>query len=198
MIHRLKTGPAVEPVSLADMREHLGIIQDEDTSRDNVLSGRIISARQWAEHYTRLAFVTQSWICASVDFPYNPDEFSAIRLKGPMQSVTSIKYTDSDGTQLTLSSANYWVSVTSGVVCPAYAVNWPETRSKLDSVMIEYVCGYGNAADVPEAIKEAIRFIVGQWEVFQSSIEGVTRPFTIPHAAKQLLEPYVDLREAFA
>jgi uncharacterized phiE125 gp8 family phage protein len=197
MIHRLKTGPAVEPVSLTDMREHLGIIQEADTSRDNVLSGRIISARQWAEHYTRLAFVSQTWLAISVDFPYSPDEFSAVRLKGPVQSVTSVKYTDSDGTQLTLSSGAYQLSIPSGYVTPAYGVEWPETRAQLDSVQIEYICGYGNAADVPEAIKEAIRFIVGQWEVFQSSIEGATRPFTIPHAAKQLLDPYVDLREAF-
>lgn len=197
MIHRLKTGPATEPVSLAEMREHLGIIQDSDTIRDNVLAGRIISARQWTEHYTGLALITQTWLCVSVDFPYNPDDFSSIKLKGPVQSVTSVKYTDDDGTQLTLSSGAYQMSIASGYLVPAFGVEWPESRAQLDSVQIEYVCGYGNAADVPEAIKEAIRFIVGQWEVFQSSMEGVVRPFTIPNAAKQLLDPYVDMREAF-
>jgi hypothetical protein len=87
---------------------------------------------------------------------------------------------------------------------PAYGLAWPDNRIEPNAVQIDYLCGYGepgctaaeSVAAVPEPIKDAIRFIVGQWEQFQSSIEGVVRPFTIPNAAKQLLEPYIDDRDS--
>jgi hypothetical protein len=63
-------------------------------------------------------------------------------------------------------------------------------------VEIDYVCGYGDtAASVPQGILEAIMFMVSQWEVFQGSIEGIIRPMTIPNAAKELLNHYIDYRD---
>lgn len=197
MIHKLKTPPASEPVSLADMREHLGITQADDVSRDNVIAGRIISARQWCEYYTRTVFVQQTWVGYGKDFPYDDSDGGIIELKAPLSSVVSFKYTDNEGIQQTLSNSTYQVDLVSSCVVPAYGINWPAERSGLNSVQVEYVCGYANAAAVPESIKDAIRFIVGQWEVFQTSMEGVVRPFTIPNAAKQLLDNYVDMRGYF-
>lgn len=318
MKHILKTAPAFEPVSLAEMRAHLGITQAADTARDSVITGRIVSARQWAENYTRTAYITQTWTAYAIAFllPYN----GRINLRSPLVSVTSVKYLDTDGVQQTLNASFYVVDTVGACIVPAYEADWPSVRHVLNSVQIEYICGYGpaeavptvtvssgayttaasltasdkwkltidgiivintavgaggvlaaalqsavdafaaahiayytvagtvaganlvitkldgtaidiasaftdstgllaavgttsggvfagsgfvgvtsaaGAASVPESIKEAIRFIVGQWEVFQSSIEGVMRPFTIPNAAKQLLDNYVDLRDWF-
>ena len=49
MIDINKTPPATEPITLAEMRLHLGITQTADTARDAIISARITSARQWAE-----------------------------------------------------------------------------------------------------------------------------------------------------
>lgn len=197
MNHLIKTSPTTEPVTLAEMREHLGISQASDNSRDNIITGRIISARQWSEHYTRTAFITQTLTGYAVDFPYNCLQSHRIALKAPLLSVTSVKYLDLSGIQQTLDPSNYLVDLVTACIIPAYNQSWPDTRSVLNSVQVEYISGYGAAVSVPESIKDAIRFIVGQWEVFQSSIEGVMRPFTIPNAAKQLLDNYVDMREYF-
>jgi|APLak6261660231_1056022.scaffolds.fasta_scaffold00071_33 phage conserved hypothetical protein, phiE125 gp8 family len=197
MTHLLKTPPVTEPVSLADMREHLGITQADDISRDNIIAGRIISAREWAEQYTGQAFITQAWTCYAHDFPYNVDTGHRLRLKQPLVSVTAVKYNDADGIQQILAPSGYQVDLVGGCIVPAYGSSWPLARAQLNSVQVEYVCGYGNPADVPESIKDAIRFIVGQWEVFQTSMEGVVRPFTIPNAAKQLLDNYIDMRDWF-
>jgi uncharacterized phiE125 gp8 family phage protein len=197
MKHILKTAPSSEPVTLAEMRSHLGIIQPTDTARDTIISGRIISARQWAEQYTRRAFITQTWTAYGEDFPYDSANNHAIDLKSALISVTHVKYLDACGVQQTLAASGYLVDTVSNRIVPAYGESWPAVRRQSNSVQIEYVCGYGAAADVPESIKDAIKFIVGQWEVFQSSIEGVIRPFTIPNAAKQLLEPYIDYRDIF-
>jgi len=197
MNHLLKTPPTAEPVMLAEMRSHLGITQAADTTRDNIITGRIISARQQSEYFTRLGFITQTWTGYAVDFAYNPATCHRIRLKVPLVSITSVKYLDENGAQQTLDPSKYLVDLVTGCIVPAYNESWPTVRAQLNSVQVEYVIGYGNAAAVPESIKDAIRFIVGQWEVFQSSIEGVLRPLTIPNAAKELLAPYVDCREIF-
>lgn len=186
------TPPATEPVTLSEMREHLGITQSTDTSRDSIISRRIVCAREWAEEYTRTFFITQSILGSADDFHEN-----IIYLKRPLQSVTTVKYIDETGIQQLISSSEYQVDTLSACILPKYGAEWPTARNQPNSVQIQFIVGYGNAAAVPESIKEAIRFIVSQWEVFQSSIEGVMRPFTIPNAAKQLLDGKVDQREYF-
>lgn len=204
MLHAIKTQPVAEPVTLAEMRGHLGISQAEDTARDSIITGRIISARQWSENYTRTAYITQTWTGYAADFPCrhglkatHEPAHNKIALKMPLQSVTHVKFLDTDGVQQTLDSSLYQVDPVTGCVVPAHGQTWPSVRVQLNAVQVEYICGYGTADAVPESIKDAIRFIVGQWEVFQSSIEGVVRPFTIPNAAKQLLDNYIDMREFF-
>jgi uncharacterized phiE125 gp8 family phage protein len=320
MINQLKTAPATEPVTLAEMRAHLGITRSDDISRDGIISGRIISARQWAETYTRIAFIKQTWTAYAEDFPGTSINDGKIALKKPLIAVTSVKYLDVNGLQQTLDPAGYYIDTVSGYIMPAFGESWPSVREQDNSLQIEYICGYGlasavptetvtagtytaaasttatdkwkltidgiivinaavgaggvlaaalqsaidafaaansafytvtgsvaganlkiakldgteivisasftdatgllpavgttsggtfagagfigttsgaGAAAVPESIKEAIKFIVGQWEVFQSSIEGVMRPFTIPNAAKELLNNYVDMRAWF-
>ena len=195
MIHVLKTAPLVEPVTLAEMRSHLGITQDADISRDNIITGRIISARMMAESYCRKAFVTQTLTGYAVDFPHCWTNLHRIPLKAPLQSVTSINYLNVDtGASQILAAPNYYVDVVSACVIPVYETQWPDARSILNSVRVEYISGYGLPAAVPETIKDAIRFIVAQWEVFQSSMEGVMRPFTMPNAAKELLQNECDMR----
>lgn len=208
MININKAPPASEPITLAEMRLHLGITQTTDTARDSIISGRITAARQFAEEYTRRAFITQTWGCYGAEFPggawsawfgvdVGSSDNSAICLRGKLQSVTYVKYLDSNGTVQTLSPSLYLVDLITNSIVPAYNTKWPTGRIQLNAVDIEYVCGYGTAANVTEDIKEALRFIVGQWELFQSSIEGVMRPFTIPNAAKQLLDSYIDMRGYF-
>jgi uncharacterized phiE125 gp8 family phage protein len=197
MNHITTIPPETEPVTLAEMRSHLGITQATDTSRDNIITGRIISARQWSEHFTRKAFISQTVTGYSVDFPFSQIYGQCIALKAPLVSVVSVKYLDEAGAQQTLDPSKYLVDTVTASIAPAFDQNWPTVRAQLNSVQIKYISGYGDAVDVPESIKDAIRFIIGQWEVFQSSIEGVMRPFTIPNAAKQLLDNYIDMREYF-
>jgi uncharacterized phiE125 gp8 family phage protein len=189
MIHVTTTQPIEEPVTLAEMRQHLGITQKDDTSRDVVLTSRIAAARTWAEEYTCRRIMNQT--LTGYDSSFHDD---AINLIGPVSSITRIQYTDNTGTLQTLSANDYVLDAVTSCVIPAWGKTWPAARMINNSVQIVYVAGYDYPELVPEPIREAIKFIVGQWEVFQSSIEGVVRPFTIPFAAMQLLDFYRDLR----
>jgi len=191
MTNRLTTAPTEEPISLAEMRLQIGITGNDDTARDAVISSRITSARQWAEKHTQRAFVTQTWTYYASVFT---DYFD---LKLDLQSVTSVKYIDSDGVLKTLDSSSYKVDLVNSRVYLAYGESWPTVRNEVNAIQVEHISGYGLAETVPEQIKEAIKFTVGHWENYQSTIEGAERITTIPYAVTQLLAPYVDLRSVF-
>jgi uncharacterized phiE125 gp8 family phage protein len=193
--HKLLTPPIVEPLTLLDVRQQIGIVDSDDTSRDEVLSQRIISARRWAEEHMHRAIITQTWGCYLDQFPC--DRGGEIQLVADLQSVSSITYVDTSGAVQTLASDQYYVDTVAHRVCPAYGVTWPSARCQPNAIVITYVCGYGLAGAVPEEIKDALKFIVGHWEGYQSGIESGYRITTIPYAVTQLLQPHVCLRGVF-
>jgi uncharacterized phiE125 gp8 family phage protein len=191
MIHTLKTPPLIEPVTLADYREHSGIVQRDDTSRDSSIELKIKAARQWAEKTTRIAFITQTWVYENHCFE------SKIRLKANLQSVAFVKYLDTSGTLQTLDIAAYFVDLKNSVLFLKQDEFWPATYRQSNAVQIEYNCGFGDTPEtVPDDIKEAIKFLVGHWEMHQTSMES-GRLSTVPYAIEQLLDNYKDYRDYF-
>lgn len=188
MTLRIINHPSVEPVLLSEIRDQLGITSPDDTHRDLVMTIRITSARRWCEQHTGIAFITQTWT-------HYADCFGVyINLKANLQSVDSVKYIDGDGTLTTLDPSKYTVDLVNSRIHPSYGNVWPSPRLDPNSVQIQHVSGFGAASAVPEEIKDAIKFIVGHWENYQSTIEGAERIQTIPYAVTQLLQHHVDLR----
>jgi uncharacterized phiE125 gp8 family phage protein len=177
----LVTGPSVEPVSLAEAKLHLRVdITDDDT----LITGLIISARQRAEVITRRALCTQTWKLVLDQFPApgqnvgsanwygpqwgnSPGPLTTLRADGrtgfeifldhsPVASVDSISYVDTDGITQTLSSTLYKTDFVTEPcrVVPAYGTTWPGTRNEISAVTVNYTCGYGAAAAVPQSIKQ--------------------------------------------
>jgi uncharacterized phiE125 gp8 family phage protein len=188
MRNRIAIEPTEEPVTLAEMRLQLGITQATDTARDSIITARIKAARRVAENFTSRAFVTQTWDLYADSFE---DVFD---LLANLQSVTFVKYTDTDGVLRTMDAADYQVDAVNHRILPAYGDAWPSTRAVANAVQIRYVCGYGLSAAVPQDIKEALKFIIGHWENFQGGIEGGVTMTRIPYAVEHLLWPYRDLR----
>ena len=58
MTAALITGPALEPVSLADVKAHLRVDTDDE---DALLTAAIVSARVHVEAVTRRVLIEQSW-----------------------------------------------------------------------------------------------------------------------------------------
>jgi uncharacterized phiE125 gp8 family phage protein len=144
----LVTGPAAEPVTLAEVKLHLRI----DDNADDVLLGALITtARQHAENITRRSLVTQTWKLVLDHFPAG-----VITLDhAPVNSVSSVLYLDSDGVEQTLNAASYKLDkITEPCrLVPAYGTTWPSTREEINAVSITYSCGYGAPEAVPESIK---------------------------------------------
>lgn len=146
----LVTPAATEPITLSEAKDQLRLeISDDDT----LVTSLIVSAREYAEHTTRRQFVTATWKLVLDKFP---DEIS-VPLP-PLQSITSIQYTDTDGTQQTLASSEYTVDTASepARICPSFGNDWPSTRDEKNALEVTFVAGYGTASAVPQTIKDSL------------------------------------------
>lgn len=153
------TPPAVEPVSLPEAKDHLRVsISDDDT----LISGLIVGARRWCEGFRNESFITQTLELTLDEWP----DDGVIELpRGPVQSVTSVEYTDEDGNTSTFAASNYVVSTASnpGRLALKRSASWPsDTLQELEAIKVTYPAGYGDSADdVPEEVKSAIKLLVG-------------------------------------
>ena len=176
--------PAREPIALSDARAHLRVEEDDE---DAHIAGLIAAARDWAEGFTRRAFITQTWELHLDGFP------KCIRVpRPPLQSVTSIQYVDSAGVSQTLSTSVYTVDTDAepGLIYPAYSQTWPTTRQIPKSVTVTFVAGYGaDPADVPDPIRHAIKLHVSRlYEIREPQITGTI--ITDTRADEAIARPY--------
>ena len=183
------TAPATEPVTSTEAKSHLRV----DTTADDTLIGTLITAaRQHVEAHLRRALITQTWELVTDAFPVG----DVLRLPlPPLVSVTSIKYTDEDGAESTLSSGLYVVDTdsTKGRVVLKNGETWPSvTLAAANGVRVRYVAGYGEASAVPRPIRQAILLLIGTMYENRESVlvaQGVTVA-QLPFGVDALLMPY--------
>lgn len=197
----LVTGPALEPVTLAEAKAHCRVSIADD---DALLTGYILAAREFVERHTRRSIITQTW-------DYKPDQrgscwpqhydcwrkdwYSGIEIPlPPLVSVTSVSYVDSAGDSQTLAADQYQVVIRNGksregLIVPAYSVSWPSLRDQYDNVTVRFVAGYGGLESVPNAIRQAMLLLVGHWYESREAVVTGTIVANLPHAVEDLLFP---------
>ena len=159
---RLTSPPAIEPVSLEEIKLHLRL--DSGITEDALLSSLITAARQYCEGFQRRAYITQTWQMWLDRFP----AIDNIYLPWPpLQSVSSIKYYDTEGVESTLHDSNYYVDTNSqpGRLSLNYGKSWPTTALRpTNGVCVTFVCGYGDtAADVPVKVLYGMKLLIGHY-----------------------------------
>lgn len=171
---KLKTPPVAEPISLSEAKSYLRIT---DTDDDTLISSLITAMRQQCEAWTGRALMTQTWTLWLDHFPTSRsknapkegyyqlpiDYFDGVdRLleisRPPLQSVSFLKTYDTANAEAVFSATNYYVdtSSTPGRIALNQSCSWPTGLRAVNAVEVEFVAGYGNASDVPEAIKQGI------------------------------------------
>jgi len=147
------------PISLGEAKNHLNIELD-DTDNNDYIKTLILTATQSAEQYLHRRLITQTWYlylegwwCNGLEMPF-----------GRLQSVTSIKYKDTDGDSTTWDTANYIVDADSdpGEIVLGYEKTFPTTTLyPSNPITIEFVCGYGlNGSDIEPNILHAIKLTI--------------------------------------
>ena len=211
----LITPPALEPVDLADACTHLRVLPGTD---DAYISSLIVAARMLVEGDTRRALITQTWVLGLEDgWPEDRDSTAQNRDGGsygygtgvpsrtwryrislplpPLIAVNGISYVDQLGTVQSLVTNQYQVSKSrtgEWYVEPAFNVAWPQARSQMTSIAINFDCGYGPAgSDVPEPLKVAMKLLMGQWYDHRASLDIIRAgEGELPNAARALVQRY--------
>jgi len=179
------------PVSLQEAKEHLRI-DDDNTDHDFDIAMRLTAAREWVEIFCRRKLITQTVTKYFHEWP-SGDHF--VLPYGQLQSVSSIKYKDTDGDQTTWDSSEYIVDTDEepGRVVLGYGESWPSTTLyPTNAIEIIYSCGYGAyAGSVPEMIKSAIKLHLSDYfENRESIIIGAGLATVKLDTIKALLWPY--------
>jgi len=183
----LTTPPTVEPVSVAELATQLRIGTTESAVEADLLSGYIKAARERLEVDTRRAFITQTWTLTLDNFPGR-----FVLPRPPLQSVTSVKYYDTDGNLQTVDAADYRVDIAAepGVVDPAYSVVWPSAREMTNSIAVVYVAGYGaGGTNVPQPLRQAVLMLAGTYYRSRESVSS-SQLYPIPDGVMSLIWPY--------
>lgn len=178
------TAPLASPVTLAEARAHCRADTADDTLLQIYLDAAVAHV-DGAQGVLGRCLVTQTW---DYSFDCFPDE---ITVPLPtLQSVTSVKYYDVDGIEQTITSSNY--TVAGQRIAPVETFDWPDIDTERPyPITVRFVAGYGDAADVPAAIKAAILLLTG--DMYANREAGGEAVVENP-AVKRLLTPYRKVR----
>lgn len=165
---------AIEPITTSEAMRHLRLDAD-DPYLDDLLA-YITAARQYVEQYLNASVAVQERTLVLDAFPS-----SSIALPdGPLISVTSVSYVDTDGATQTLDSGKYvaWIRPLEDALFPAFGESWPATQATPGAVTITYQAGMmtGSPLMLPhQDIRAAILLTLGDlWENREGQFVGVS------------------------
>lgn len=164
LAQRPTTGPAVEPITLAEAKLHIHV---DTTDEDTLHTDMIVAAREDCEGITGRQFIHATWKEYFDRFPSSEILLSRPPLSSGETPITSITYVDVDGDEQTWTASLYQVDAVSepARIKPVDSESWPSTQGNTyNAVTVTFVAGYGAAAsDVPPTFKQAILLLVGLW-----------------------------------
>jgi uncharacterized phiE125 gp8 family phage protein len=184
MTSYLLSGPAAEPVSLAEA--HVALRLDDNT-QDGLVATLITAARMHVEAVTGRALISQSWRVVLDCLPLGG--FIALPV-GPVLSVTAITALDSAGAPhaLPLDGVSPGLGEPPRLFLPP-GLSLATMLRPAQGIEIDYVAGFGsNATDVPAPLRQAMLLLVAYWFENRESLSG-TSP-GVPAGLDLLIAPY--------
>lgn len=186
MTAALITGPALEPVSLADVKAHLRVDGDDD---DLLLQAAIVSARYHVETLTRRFLIEQTWRVYLDAWPRK----RIVRLPpAPLISVDAVTVYDANGDPQTVDPDDYEVDTAAvpGRVILAAAAPAPAARA-VNGIEIDVTVGYGpSSVDVPAALRQAVLMLVTHWYEHRGAVGHDLAVLVAPLGFEALVAPY--------
>ncbi len=182
----LTSGPAIEPISVAEAKAHLRIDGD---SEDVLLGSLILTSRLHIEAALGLALIAQGWRLVLDRWPKGGELRIPLR---PIAAVSEIRVLDTEGTPSVVAAAGY---IADGESSPprivATASGLPQPGRIASGIEIDLVAGYGaSAEDVPAPIRHALLLLVAHWYEHRDPVEIGSSGAAIPEAVSRLLLPY--------
>ncbi|MTI43694.1 putative phiE125 gp8 family phage protein [Roseibium hamelinense] len=181
MTAHVVTPPAIEPVSLAEMKAHLRLTTGTE---DDVVSGLIKAAREHVEQTTRRVLISQIWRLYLDDWP--PGRIVQLHLS-PVSAIQQILLYRLDGTPVILDPADY--ALQRGAEPPRVKVSLGSgiPSAELAGIEVDFTAGYGPAAnDVPAPLRQAVKLLAAHW--FESREAASEQDFAnVPYGFDRLV-----------
>ncbi len=184
------TPASLKALTVQEVKDYLRV----DSSDEDTLLGVLIdAATQIGEHYLG-RFLLTTVIEEFYDFfpvyktgvnPFRGDKNIVYLSRGPVQSITHVKYIDGNGNERTVSASDYNTDLVSEPARIMPEEGWQATKDTVNAVIVRYTCGHTQASDVPANIKVALLLIIG--EMYEKRVDSVHR---LPTASEHLLNPY--------
>ncbi len=169
-----------ESMSLRDIKTQLRIT---DSDSNAFLREIIRAVRIQVERWLEMTLVTCTWAASDDGFS------SEMQLPmWPIQSITSVVYTDTDGIDQTLAADQYQFDI-KGRLKPSYGNEWPETQDGYDAVVVTYIAGETHAGNVPADIIHAMKLLAGAYDINREN-HTFSPAIEIPVSATNLLNAY--------
>ena len=181
----VRTGePAAEPVTLAEVKNHMRIAHD---SENDLLQGLIRAAREDLERATGMALIDQTWRLVLDGWPL---EGRALLARHPVKAVTSVTAFGSEGEARLIDPGSYQVDTLSRPARLHFETR-PGPLRIFNGIEIDFSAGYGEAGtDVPDLLKRAILLLVGHWYEFRAHFEPAEQPVSYPAAYDRIVASY--------
>lgn len=170
--------PALEPVTLAEVRQFLRLA---DNSEDALLTSLIKAARETLEAQTGLVLINQT-------FRFYVDGWPArglIKLgKYPVRSIVSITAYRENGEPVFIAEHDLHLEAAAR---PA-RLHIASRIGEADSLDIDFIAGFGETgADVPDALRHAILTLVAHWYEFRGVYGAAQQPVSYPAAFERAI-----------
>lgn len=149
------TAPTSEPITTAEAKAWLRVTSDDEES---LIASLITSAREAVEIDSRRSLMTQT-----IDLWLDewPCKYFFELPRGPIQSVSFLKYYDTANTLTTWSSSNYALDAARNVLQIIRSATIPSLHDVANAINIRYVAGFASAALVPQGLKHAMLLKIG-------------------------------------
>lgn len=183
----MTSGPALEPVSLAEAKAHLRV---DGSAEDALIQSLVVTSRLHIEAALGLALITQGWSYFLDRWPKGGRIALPLR---PVASLVHVRVWDAGSGVVTLDPALFLLDgqgmpprlvPLSGAppLAPGRAVN---------GIEVAFLAGFGPTPnDVPATIRHALLLLVAHWYENREPIEIGGGATAVPAMVSELLAPY--------
>lgn len=173
--------PASEPISLAEAKQFLRIEHDAD---DDLIAALIAAARSAVELATRRVLILQTWRIVLDRWPASGRLASPVN---PLRTLEAARVLGEDGTPSPVAPEDFTLDTASVPGAIAWERANPAGPGRaLAGIELDVTAGYGEAADVPPPLVQAIRLLLAQSYEHRDRLQADA----LPDAVAALVRPF--------
>lgn len=183
----MTSGPALEPVSLAEAKAHLRV---DGTAEDALIQSLVVTSRLHIEAALGLALITQGWSYFLDRWPKGGRISLPLR---PVASLTHVRVWDDAVVVVSLDPADFLLDG-QGMpprLVPLAAAPPRAPGRPVNGIEVTFLAGFGPTPDdVPATIRHALLLLVAHWYENREPIEIGGGATAVPAMVSELLAPY--------